>query len=187
MTTMMRWRRVPRRLPTVLWLAAVWLLLWWELTPLAIISGVVVAVALVVVFPLPDLTERLVARPVPLLLLIGYVLYDVASSAIRVGWDAVRHGGSVTTAIVAVDLLSDDDVPTAVAASLLTLSPGTFVVAIDREHGRYYVHALGTAGGSDVAQVRAAAYRLQRLVLRTFGVRDGLGTERAGAEREVSR
>ncbi|MPY96620.1 MAG: hypothetical protein GEU97_01215 [Actinophytocola sp.] len=174
--TMTSWRQVRRRLPTVLWLVVVWLLLWWEWTPLAVASGIAVAVALVVVFPLPDITERLVVRPFPLLLLSAYVAYDVAISAIRVGWDAVRHGGSVSTSIVAVDLLSDDDVPTAVAASLLTLSPGTFVVAIDRVRGRYYVHALGTAGGSDVAQVRATARRLQRLVLRTFGAREARAT-----------
>ncbi len=182
---MARWRQVSRRVPTLLWLFVVWLLLWWEVTPLAVASGVAVAVTIVVLFPLPDITERLVVRPIPLLLLAGFVLYDVASSAIRVGWDAVRHGSSVSTSIVAVDLLSDDDVPTAVAASLLTLSPGTFVVAIDRAERRYYVHALGTAGGFDVTQVRTTASRLQRLVLRTFGAGDG--TERAGTEREVSR
>ncbi|GAA5113606.1 Na+/H+ antiporter subunit E [Haloechinothrix salitolerans] len=169
---------VPRRLPTLVWLVAVWLLLWWELTPLAVASGVAVAAAIVVLFPLPDVSERLVVRPIPLLRLAGFVLSDVALSGVRVGWDALRYGGTVRTAIVAVEMLTDDDVPTAVAASLLTLSPGTFVVAIDRTRGQYYVHALGTAGASDVAQVRATARRLQRLVLRTFGARDDVETER---------
>ncbi|MPY81051.1 MAG: Na+/H+ antiporter subunit E [Actinophytocola sp.] len=177
---MTRWR-LSHRLPTVLWLVAVWLLVWWELTPFAVASGIAVAVAVVVLFPLPDVAERLVVRPIPLLLLAGYVLADVAVSGVRVGWDALRHGGSVSTSIVAVDLLSDDDMPTAIAASLLTLSPGTFVVEIDRARRRYYVHALGTAGSTDVSQVRRTADRLQRLVLGTFGARGDVDV------REVSR
>lgn len=173
-----RWGRLRRRGPTLLWLVAVWLVLWWDVTPLAVMSGIAVAVAIVILFPLPELTEQLVVRPVPFVLLTGFVLADVAVSGLRVGWDAVRHGGRVRTAIVAVELLSDDDVPTAIAANLLTLSPGTFVVAIDRTERRCYVHALGTAGGEDVAQVRTTAYRLQRLVLRTFGTRGDVGTDR---------
>ena len=49
--------------PMVLWLALVWCALWGSLSPKILLSGVLVGVAVCVVFPLPSGPSRVMKRP----------------------------------------------------------------------------------------------------------------------------
>lgn len=115
-----------------------------------------------------------------MLALAAYVLGDVALSTVRLGRDALVLGHEVQAPIVEVDLLSDVDHLVAVSTSLLTLSPGTFVVEIDRDRMACHVYALGATDDDDIANLRRLAERLQRLVVRAFGP----AGESAGVRRE---
>lgn len=168
-------RRVgPRgRLLVAAWLLLVWVVLWRQFDAATLIFGAVAALGVVTVFPPATGEQRFAVRPLWVLALAAYVLGDVALSALRVGRDAVLLGGEIKAAIVEIDLLSDVDRVVAVSTTLLTLSPGTFVVEIDRDRMSCHVYALGTRNDSDIEALQRLARRLQRLVVRAFGPAGG--------------
>lgn len=166
------------RLPTVAWLTVVWVLLWGTFTPLTLVGGVLVAVVVAALFPLPSLTPLLV-RPWPLLRLVGHLAFDLVVSTAEVGWQVLRRGPSARGAIVAVPLLTDSDRVITVMANALSLSPGTMALEIDAERGVWYVYTLGPRTPADVDAARARLTTMQRRVLAAVGTR----AERPGAER----
>lgn len=166
---MTSWAGASGRLPTVLWLFAVWQLLWWHWDVTTLLTGVLFSLAIVMIFPMPRIGTPFVVRPLRLIVLAGFELGDITLSAIRVARDSVwrpRHPGA---AIIAVEIFADVDHAIVIAANLLTLTPGTFVLEIDRGNRTFYIYALGTRTQSDVDQVRQTARRLQMLVVKAFG------------------
>lgn len=157
------------RLLVAAWLLVVWVVLWRQFDAATVLFGALAAWGVVMVFPPATGEARFVVRPLWVLALTAYVLGDVAVSAVRVGRDALVLGREVTAAIVEVELLSDVEHVVAVSSSLLTLSPGTFVVEIDRDRMSCHVYALGTRDDEDIEKLQRLAHRLQRLVLRAFG------------------
>ncbi|MQA62832.1 MAG: sodium:proton antiporter [Actinophytocola sp.] len=162
-------RALRRRWFTAAWLLLVWLALWHAADPATVLFGAIVVVVIVAAFPVAAGEDRFVIRPWWLLVLAGFLLGDVALSAVRVGRDAVLLGFRVRAAIIEVELISGVDHVVTLAANLLTLSPGTFVVDIDRTRGVCYVYVLGVRGDDDLDKVRKLSHRMQRLVLLTFG------------------
>ncbi|MFR9731097.1 Na+/H+ antiporter subunit E [Saccharopolyspora sp. MS10] len=161
-------RRALRRVPLVLWLTAVWILLWGRLDPGTVLFGLLVALLISVLFPLPPVTTNMVVRPLALLRLIAYLAADLVVSTARVSWQALRHGPRTTAGIVSVTLLTDSDHLTAMVANAVSLAPGKFVLQIDRVRRTCYVYALGMrAGGEDA--VRRDVLGLERRIVRAVG------------------
>jgi multicomponent Na+:H+ antiporter subunit E len=171
--------RLLRRLPEVAWLTLVWVLLWGTFTPLSVVGGVLLAVLVTAVIRLPLPPERLPLRPLRLLGLAGYVLYDVVVSTVQVSWQTLRYGPDARGAILAVPLLSASDRVVAIVANAFTLSPGTITLQVDAQHRLWYVYALGPRDRAGAERVRQQALDMQRRVLVAFGSPD----EIAEAER----
>ncbi len=160
-----------RRVPLVLWLTVVWLLLWGTLEVSTVVYGVLVALLVVLIFPVPAIRTELVARPGSLLRLLAYLVADLLVSTVRVSWQALRYGPSTPATIVAVSMRSDSDHLIAMAASAVSLAPGKFVMQIDRPNRICYVYAIGQTE-SDVDTVRHDMLHLERLVVNAVGARD---------------
>lgn len=161
-------RRALRRLPLVLWLTAVWILLWGTLDLGTLVFGLLVALLVTLVFPLPPVTTHMVVRPLALLRLVCYLAVDLVVSTVRVSWQAVRYGPRTSAGIVRVTLLTDSDHLTAMVANAVSLAPGKFVMQIDRAHRICYVYALGMrAGGEEL--VRREVLALERRIVRAVG------------------
>ena len=62
--------RLLRRLPLICWLTLVWILLWGTFDVGTVLFGLLVAVLVSTVFPLPPVATNIVVRPVALLRLI---------------------------------------------------------------------------------------------------------------------
>ncbi len=144
------------------WLLLVWVLLWRSVEPLVLVSGVIVTAAVLLMFPFSPVRSPLLLRPHRLLGLAAYLVWDLVSSGVRVGWDAARY------------------------ANLVSLAPGTFVLHIDRPRGCFYIYALGVYS-PDVEPHVHSAMRMQVRVAKAFGTADEIRTavERArsfGAE-----
>ncbi len=137
-----RMRRAGHRLPTAAWLWLLWVLLWGKVSPLVLVGGLLVAVTVVAAFPLPHLLPHTALRPWRAARLLGHLVADVFSSAVTVAWEALRHGPATKSAVIEVSLRVDTDFLIAATANLATLTPGTLVLEIDREHRLLYVHAL---------------------------------------------
>jgi multicomponent Na+:H+ antiporter subunit E len=172
-------RRVRARLPSVLWLALIWVLLWGTFTVASLVSGIVVAVLVTALFRLPLSPERLPFRPLRLLGLLGYLAYDLLVSGAQVSWQVLRHGPGARGAIIAVPLLSPSDRVVTVMANALTLSPGSMALQIDHDHDVWYVYTLGPRDRAGVDRARRRTLDMQRRVLAALGT----PAEVAAAER----
>ncbi|MGQ7295818.1 Na+/H+ antiporter subunit E [Quadrisphaera sp. KR29] len=155
-----------RQLPLLAWMVVFWCGLWGSVSPLVVVGGVVVALALVAVFPMPTLPPAPRPSLVGSARLVGFVLVDLVRSSLQVAWFAVRPGPVPPSAIVAAPLRSRSDAMIAATAELLSLVPGTLVVDVDVPSGTLYLHALVTGDPARVGQdVREHALRLEERVL----------------------
>lgn len=165
----MRFRRFGRDAVAVVWLAVVWVLLWGSVRPVTVLGGVLVGVLVTAGVRLPPSPERLPVRPLRLLILIAYVLADIASSTVDVAWQVLRHGRRARAAVVAMPLLSGSDTVVTTIANAIALTPGSTVVRLDRERGQCYVYVLGPRDRAGVERSRRELMGTQRLVLAALG------------------
>ena len=170
------------RLPRVAWLTLVWVLLWGTFTPQSVLGGVVVAVIVMALFPMPRLPDRLSVRPLRLLGLAAFLLYDLAASSVEVAWQILRHGTDARGAIVAVPLLTASDRVVTIMANALSLSPGAMALQIDQAHQVWYVYALGPRDRAGAERARMRTMDMQRRVLAAFGTAEELAEARRRIE-----
>jgi multicomponent Na+:H+ antiporter subunit E len=170
--------RLRTRLGPVAWLTLVWVLLWGTFTLQSLIGGLLVAVLVTAVFPMPVATDRLPVRPLRLLGLVAFLAYDLVVSGVEVAWEVLRYGPRARGAIVAVPLLSRSDRVVTVMANALSLSPGAMALQIDHDHGVWYVYALGPRDQAGVQRARARTLDMQRRVLAALGAPEELAEAR---------
>ncbi|PKW12648.1 Na+/H+ antiporter subunit E [Saccharopolyspora spinosa] len=163
-----RRRRLVQRLPLVAWLTLVWVMLWGTFDLGTLFFGLVVALLVSTVFPLPTINTNIKVRLLRLVQLVGYLAWDLVSSTARVAWQALRHGPNAKSGIVAVTLRTDSDHITAMVANAVSLAPGKFVLQIDRVNRICYVYALGMRV-EDVESVRRDVLALERRVVQAVG------------------
>lgn len=170
-----------RQLPFVLWLVALWMLLWGQLTWTSFLTGVVAAVFVTRVFRLPpvELSGR-----VNVWYGAGFVVEFLAAlvwgslTVTMQVFDLRRQPGA---AIIAVPLVTDDDLimtHTAVTASLI---PGSLIVDTDRDRRILYMHVLGVRSPADVEQQREDVRRWERRIVMAVGSRAQVEAVRADA------
>ena len=177
------WTQVRARAAEVGWLTVVWMLLWGTFTPLSIVGGVLVAIAVIGAFRFPPAGPHLPLRPFRLLALVGYLAYDLVVSGAEVSWQTLRYGPRARGAVYAVPLLSSSDRVVAVVANALSLSPGAMALQIDHEHGLWFVYALGPRDQAGVERSRRRTMDMQRRVLAALGTPGEL----AEAEQQLAR
>jgi multicomponent Na+:H+ antiporter subunit E len=169
-------------LALLVWLFAVWVMLWGSLSPLVVLSGVVVAVATLLLFPLPT-RSGIFLRPLHLLRLVVFVLRDLLTSALGTAGAIVRHGPRVRAAVIAVPVLAERDHLIVAAANLVSLTPDTFVLQIDRQGAVFYVYLLGRCSDADLSRGYRQMLELQVRVADALGGREERREVRARAER----
>ncbi|MFP5072251.1 Na+/H+ antiporter subunit E [Pseudonocardia nantongensis] len=160
---------LPRRIPQVLALAVVWVLLWGSLTATTLVGGLLVGLVVTLLFPLPLLPERMPVRPVKTLRLASFVLLDLLVSGIRVSAVTLRHGPRASAGIIGLPLYAESDRTATTIAAACALTPGSFVLQIDRRRNRWYVYALGLHRTGAVARVRRDMLTLQMRVVEAMG------------------
>ncbi|MBB3665315.1 multicomponent Na+:H+ antiporter subunit E [Prauserella sediminis] len=166
----------------VIWLVIVWMLLWGTFDVATAVYGLVVALIVLVLFPLPSHRWNIFRRPWRLAVLAGYVLVDLFGSALRFVADAVRNSGRVSAAIIAVPVLSDVDHIIASAANVVSLAPGKFVLQIDRPGGIWYVYTTGVRAAQDAHKAYDDVVDMQRVVVWAFGDEQEAPEARSRAE-----
>ena len=175
--------RVRPRLVEVGWLTLVWVLLWGTFSPLSIVGGVVVAIAVIGAFRFPAADAHLPVRPLRLFTLVGYLAYDMVVSGAEVSWQVLRYGPAARGAVYEVPLLSRSDRVVAVIANALSLSPGAMALQIDHAHRLWFVYALGPRDADGVERSRRRTMDMQRRVIAALGTPEELATaERLLAE-----
>ncbi|MCW3813388.1 Na+/H+ antiporter subunit E [Micromonospora sp. DR5-3] len=151
------------------WLAAIWLLLWGDLSWDNLLGGILVGAAVLVFFPLPPVTFGGRLRPGALLVLAITFVGELVSASVHVAAIAVRPGYRPRGAIIAVPLRIRTDLNLALTAELISLVPGTLILEVDRDHGVLYVHVLDVRGPEDLTGSRERVLAVERRVVRAVG------------------
>ena len=163
------------RLLVLAWLVVVWMALWEDAEIGTVLGGLAVGGVLLAVFPFP-LPARATMRPRPLAavrFLLWFVWKLVEANAI-VAWEVVTPSlARVREGIVAVPLAPSPDAVVTLVANLVSLTPGTLTIEVDRDPTVLYVHVLHL---HDVEEARADVVRLHHRVLHALGLdRPGAG------------
>lgn len=169
------WRRAALgRLVVLAWLAAVWVMLWgtWEVG--TILSGLLVALAVLVLLPLPRVALEHRLRPWRAAALVLVFLRDLVVASIGVAWLAVRPGPPLRSAVIGVPLRTTSDLILTVVTEMLTLVPGSVVIEVSQQQHSIYAHVLDVGDAARAAEFREQVLALEARVTRAIGTPDNL-------------
>ncbi|PZE94043.1 Na+/H+ antiporter subunit E [Curtobacterium sp. MCBD17_008] len=155
--------------PLVAGLTVLWALLWGNWTPLTLLCGIVVALLVTQLLPLPPvpLSARFSVLHV-LRFLVVWAGYVVAAS-FRVAWVAVRPRGVRKSSIVLVQLHSTSEMTFTLSTIAISLVPGSYVIDEDLRRRRLLLHVLDTERTGQVDHARREAMTIEALVIRAIG------------------
>jgi multicomponent Na+:H+ antiporter subunit E len=168
------------RIITIVWLLVVWEALWEEVSVANIASGLVVAIVLTTVFPVRRPSSAGAFRLLPAVQLFVYFLWKLLEANVVVAWEVITpSNANVNEAIVAVPLTGASDVVVATVANMISLTPGTLTLEIERHPTVLYVHVLHLR---TIERVRVDVLNLELRVLRALGTEPAI----ALAERRLT-
>jgi multicomponent Na+:H+ antiporter subunit E len=175
--------RLRHQVPLLAWLVLVWILLWGTWSWANLLSGVLVALLVTLILPLPHVVGGTRVRPLPLLAFLGHFVVDLVVSGAQVAWLALRPGGQGYSAIVQVQLRTDSDLLLTMVAEALSLVPGSLVLDLDRERRTVTVHLLHVRDRAHVEQERADVLVVEERLVRAFGSAEDVAELDRGALR----
>lgn len=126
----------------VLFLAAVWVMLWGSASALTVLGGLAAGTLLTFVFPQPPAPLGIGGRGGRIAVALGHVALDIARSTLAVAWAAVRTGPATRSAVVRIRVPVCRSEVLVLASSLMSISPGSVAVEIDVERSELLVHVL---------------------------------------------
>ena len=157
------------QVPFLLWLIALWMLLWGQFTVLSFVTGLAVAIFVTRVFRLPtvELSGRINIYYAALFVVqfLGAVVAGALAVAVQV-FDFRRQPGS---AIIAVPLRYADDLVMTHVSVTSSLIPGSLVVEADRDRRILYLHIIGVRTTADADRQRDGVMRWERRIVRALG------------------
>lgn len=160
-----------RQLPFFIWLVTLWMLLWAQFTVLSLLTGIIVALFVTRVFRLPpvELSGRVN-------LWWGFVflaefLLAVVRGSLLVAWQVIDPRRYPGTAIIAVRMVTDDDLIMTHVAVTASLIPGSLIVDTDRDRRILYLHIIGVRSAEDVERQRLAVMHWEKRIVRAVGSR----------------
>ena len=157
------------QLPVIVWLTLVWVALWGDLSAANVLGGLVLAVGVCLVFPLPPLRMSLRVRPVHLAWLVIRFLADVVVASLEVSWKTLQFHRQPRNAVIEVDLLTHSDFVLTVVAEMVSLVPGSLVVEARRSTHTLFLHVLDAQDMAGVEKMRAQVFALERRVVLALG------------------
>ncbi|WP_309133369.1 Na+/H+ antiporter subunit E [Cellulomonas sp.] len=178
--------------PTVLWLTAVWVLLWGDISLGNVVNGALLGVLVTAGLRMTPIDLHGRVRPGALAVLVGRFLVDLVRASFEVSLVALRPRHTPRGAVVCVQLRSHSDLYLTLTAELVSLVPGSLVVEAHRLTGRLYIHVLDVETSGGVEAARRSVLEQEERVLRALAsdeelVRAGLAAGRGRSRAEVTR
>lgn len=157
------------QLSAVVWLTVLWVALWGDLSAFNIVSGLLIALVVCVVFPLPSLRMHLRLRPLRLAWLVLRFLADVVVASAQVTWTTLQFHRQPRNAVVEVDLRTRSDFVLTVVAEMVSLVPGSLVIEARRSTHTLFLHVLDAKDQAGVDTMRRQVLALERRVVLALG------------------
>ena len=153
----------------LVWLTVVWVALWGDLSGFLVVAGLVVAVVVCLVFPLPRVQLHLRVRPLHLGRLVLRFLLDVVLASAQVAWITLQLHRQPRNAVIEVQLHTPSDFVLTVVAEMTSLVPGSLVVEARRSTHTLFLHVLDARDQAGVDRMRRDVHALERRVVLAFG------------------
>lgn len=164
-TTARERRRRGFQWPAIVVVVVVWNLLWGNVSVANVLSGLLVAILVVAVFPLPPILFTGRIRPVGLARLAFWFVVDLVAASAQVAWLAVRPGPSPRSAVIQVDLFGDSDLYLTMTAEFVSLVPGSVIIDVRRATNTLFVHVVDVRDESSIALARRRVLREEQRVM----------------------
>lgn len=161
-------RRIALRLWVVCWLVLVWILLWGTFSAANVLSGLLVALVIILLLPLPVVPVEGRVHPLSLIRLIVTVGYYLVLSSVQVAFLAVRPGPPPLSAVLRAHLAVKSDLVLALAVNIFNLIPGSIVLEIDQTHRMLYMHVIDVGTDRSVNRFYRQVAEMERLLVATF-------------------
>lgn len=156
------------RATVLLALTAVWLLLWGNLSAANTLSGLLVAVLITTMLPLPVVPVEGRLHPVSLLRLIVQIAWYLAESSVQVAWLAIRPGPLPPTGVLRAQLSIKSELVLVFAANIVTMLPGSVVLEIDQVRRILYCHVIDAGSERAIGAFHRQIAQVERLLVATF-------------------
>lgn len=158
--------------PLLLLLLFVWGALWQDFSLGNMVFGIIIALAIVNLFPLPPVVLSGRINFWYCLKLFIWFLGQVVVASVHVAWLALRRRKDTHSAIIAVPLRTDSDLIVMTVGHVLTLIPGSFVIDVDRSSSTLYLHYIDIESPEAVEKARAAIRDIERRLIMAIGSPD---------------
>jgi multicomponent Na+:H+ antiporter subunit E len=161
-------RQVALRAWVLIWLMLVWILLWGTVSAANIISGLVIALVITLLLPLPVVPIEGRVHPLSLMRLIGLVAWYLVLSSLQLAWLAVKPGPPPLSAVLRAHMAIKSDLVLALAVNIINLTPGTIVLEIDQVRRMIYVHVIDVGSDRAVTRFYRQIEQIERLLVASF-------------------
>ncbi|MFN3600242.1 MAG: Na+/H+ antiporter subunit E [Dietzia sp.] len=161
-------RVIGSRVFMMLWLTFAWVMLWGPVEVGTIVAGLLAAIVVMVLLPLPRVPVEGLVRPVSTVWLVIVVAYYLVRSSIAVAWLSVRPQAPPRSAVLRAPMRLKSDFTLALAVNTLNLMPGGVVVRVDPVARYVYVHVLDAGSPEAVERFRRQTAHVEELYVRAF-------------------
>lgn len=169
------------RWPMLLWMTALWVLLWGDLTLANVLAGFGVAALLLLLAPMPAVGYVGRVNILGTVWLLAKFILDVLLASVEVSKMALHPLRPPEGGVIRIPLRSESDVILTLTGVFTSLVPGSIIVEAHRFTGTLYVHVLDlpTSGGAEA--FRQQVLRQERRLLYALASQEDLA--RAGLPR----
>jgi multicomponent Na+:H+ antiporter subunit E len=164
----LRLRRWSLRVWVLVWLMLVWILLWGSISAANVLSGLLVALLITVLLPLPPVAVEGRVHPLSVLRLSILVSWYLIWSSTQIAWLAIKPGPAPLAAVLRAHLDIKSDLVLALAVNIINLIPGTIVLEIDQVRRMIYVHVIDVSSQRAVDQFYHQIRQVERLLVSAF-------------------
>lgn len=152
----------------LVWLAAVWVMLWGEFSVANAIVGLFVGLAILMLAPMPPVPIQGRLHVLSALKLIVMFVGSMALGSLQVAWLAIRPGRPPMSAVLRTRVRVKSDLVLTLLVDAMNLIPGTVVLDVDTDRRLLYVHVLDVSSEKAVRRFYADTARLENLLIRSF-------------------
>lgn len=163
-----RRRRLATQWPTMIWLVAVWVLLWGDLSVGNVLAGAIIAVLVTGALRMTPIDFHGRLHLGGLVVLVARFAWDLVRASVEVSWVALRPRHTPHGAVIGVQLRNHSDLYLTMTAELCSLVPGSLVVEAHRLTGMLYLHVLDVEQSGGVEAARKTVLDQEERVLRAF-------------------
>lgn len=168
--------RPPRRehrwvieIPLILWLMAVWAILWGELTPKNLLVGLVFALLVTRLLALPPVQLSTRFNGLHAATLFATFLWQITRASFEVMWTVVAQGPRAESAIAGVRMRSHSDLLLTATGNTTGLIPGSVLLEVDRPNAILYFHVLDVHDQEDIQHFRVSVRNTEAAWIRMMG------------------